>query len=493
MDIWQLGLASQVEHVRTKAVSAEDVASAYFERIEAVDDRIGSYLRLDREGAMAQARAVDEQIRTGQDPGPLAGACIALKDIFVTKGLETTCGSKILEGFIPPYESTVAARLKAAGAVVLGKANMDEFAMGSSTEHSAYRVCRNPWDLDRVPGGSSGGSAAAVAAGLCSVSMGTDTGGSIRQPAALCGVTGLRPTYGRVSRYGMIAFASSLDQAGPLGRSAQDCALVLEATAGRDPCDSTSLDEPVGQYREACQTGFEGMSVGIPKEYFREGLDPQIEAAVRQGIETLAVNGARIKEVSLPHTEYAIAAYYIISPAEASSNLARYDGVRYGYRTRDAADLMDMYCRSRAEGFGSEVKRRIMLGTYVLSAGYYDAYYGRAQKVRTLIADDFRRAFNDCDVLVTPTSPVTAFKVGSRMSDPLQMYLADIYTISCNLAGLTGISIPCGLDSQGLPIGMQMLAPALGEEQLFRVAAGYQRLTDWHRRWPEVAEAQEAE
>ena len=487
MEHWKLSVAEQVDAVRSGHVTAEALATEYLERIEALDGRLGAYLLVDREGALAQARSVDQALARGQDPGPLAGICVGLKDIFTTKGLATTCASKILEGYEPPYESTVASMLKQAGAVVLGKLNMDEFAMGSSSEHSAYRVCRNPWDLERVPGGSSGGSAAAVAAGLCALAMGTDTGGSIRQPAALCGVSGIKPTYGRVSRHGLVAFASSLDQAGPLGRSAADCAAALEAVSGRDPNDATSLPHPVGAYRRACEAGVEGMTLGVPEEYFSEGLDPEIEKAVRAAIAELEAAGAKVRSVSLPHTKYAVAAYYILSPAEVSSNLARYDGVRYGHRTQQAGNLEEMYRRSRAEGFGPEVKRRIMLGTYVLSAGYYDAYYGTAQRVRTLIRRDFEQAFDSCDAIVTPTSPVPAFRLGERLSDPLEMYLADAYTISCNLAGLPGMSIPCGLTSQGLPVGVQILGPLLGEEAVFRVAGAYQERTDWHEAWPAFA------
>ncbi len=487
MEHWKLSLAEQVAAVRSGRVTVEALATEYLERIEALDGQLGAYLLVDREGALAQARALDSALSAGADPGPLTGVCVGLKDIFVTEGLETTCGSKILEGFRPPYESAVAARLKQAGAVILGKLNMDEFAMGSSNEHSAYRVCKNPWDLDRVPGGSSGGSAAAVAAGLCALAMGTDTGGSIRQPAAFCGVSGIKPTYGRVSRHGLVAFASSLDQAGPLGRSARDCAAALEVLSGRDPKDATSLPHPVGAYVEACSAGLQGMTIGVPEEYFAEGLDPEVEAAVRSAIAELEAAGAKVRSVHLPHTKYAVAAYYIISPAEASSNLARYDGVRYGHRTERAGNLEEMYRRSRGEGFGPEVKRRIMLGTYVLSAGYYDAYYGRAQRVRTLIRRDFEQAFSSCDVIATPTSPVAAFGLGELVTDPLEMYLADAYTISCNLAGLPGMSIPCGQTSEGLPVGLQLLGPTLGEEAIFRVAGAYQERTDWHQTWPAFA------
>jgi aspartyl-tRNA(Asn)/glutamyl-tRNA(Gln) amidotransferase subunit A len=410
---------------------------------------------------------------------------VGLKDIFVTKGIETTAGSKILKGFVPPYESTATARLEAAGAVSLGKLNLDEFAMGSSNENSAYHPVRNPWDLERVPGGSSGGSAAAVAASLCAGTLGTDTGGSIRQPASLCGVVGVKPTYGRVSRYGVIAFASSLDHPGPFGRTVEDAAALLEVIAGHDPMDSTSIPQPAGRYRQASRAGLSGMRLGVPKEYFQAGMDAEVEAAVRAALDELGRLGARLVPVSLPHTKYAIATYYLICTAEASSNLARYDGVRYGHRTAEASSLEELYGKTRGEGFGAESKRRIVLGTYVLRAGYYEAYYGKALRVRRLIADDFVAAFNACDVLVTPTSPTPAFKLGERAADPLQMYLADIYTVAPPLAGVPALSQCCGFTKSGLPIGLQTIGPALGEEAVFRVAGAYEAATDWHRRLPE--------
>jgi aspartyl-tRNA(Asn)/glutamyl-tRNA(Gln) amidotransferase subunit A len=476
--------------LRAKEVSSRELTQAYLERIARVDGKLGSYLLVDGEKALAAADAADAAFARGQAPGPLTGVPIALKDIFVTAGTETTVASKILAGWIPPYDGTVVARLRAAGAVLLGKLNMDEFAMGSSNENSSVKPCRNPWDLGRVPGGSSGGSAAAVAAGLCAAALGTDTGGSIRTPAAFTGIVGLKPTYGRVSRYGVVAFASSLDQVGPMTRTVEDAALLMEVIGGHDPLDATSIDLPQPKYTDACRaTDLKGLRVGLPAEYFGAGIDPEVEAAVRAAIAQLETLGASVVPVSLPHSEYAVACYYILCTAEASSNLARYDGVRYGLRVADKnSNLLDMYRATRGAGFGPEVKRRIMLGTYALRSGYYDAYYGRAQKVRALIKRDFDRAFAECDVIATPASPTAAFKLGEKSSDPLAMYLADIYTISCNLAGIPGISVPCGFTRANLPIGLQLLGPALGEPVLFRAAAAYERATDWHtRRAPEVA------
>jgi aspartyl-tRNA(Asn)/glutamyl-tRNA(Gln) amidotransferase subunit A len=475
--------------VRAKTRSALEVTREYLARIAARDEALGCYYRVDGEGAEAAARAVDERIARGEDPGPLAGVPVGLKDLLVTRGLETTAGSKILAGWVPPYDGTCVARLRAAGAVVLGKLSMDEFAMGSSNETSAFGPVRNPWDPGRVPGGSSGGSAAAVAAGLACATLGTDTGGSIRQPASFTGVSGCKPTYGRVSRYGVIAFASSLDQVGPFGRSAADCARVLEVIAGHDPLDATSLDQPVPRYSDAVGAGAAGLRIGVPEEYF-DKTDPAIAALVDEAVAALCAAGATRVPVKLPHTAHGIAAYYLIATAEASSNLARYDGIRYGHRAAGAASLHELYMKSRAEGFGPEVKRRIMLGTYALRAGYYDAYYLRAQKVRTLIRRDFAQAFAECDVIATPTSPTVAFRLGERTADPLAMYMADVFTIPCNLAGLPGLSIPCGLlappDDAGvrLPVGLQLLGPPLGEEALFRAAGEYQRRTDWHTRRP---------
>jgi len=464
---------------------SRDLVDAYLDRIKRLDEKLGCFLLVDAAGARQAADAIDRKVAAGDSVGPLAGVPIGLKDIFVTRGMETTAGSKILKGFIPPYESTVSGRLAAAGAINLGKINMDEFAMGSSNENSAYKPVRNPWDLERVPGGSSGGSAAALAASLCAGTLGTDTGGSIRQPASLCGIVGVKPTYGRVSRYGVIAFASSLDHPGPFGRTVEDAAALLEVIAGHDPMDSTSIPQPAGSYVKACSAGIAGLRIGMPKEYFQSGMDPEIEAAVRAAIDELGRAGAKVVPVSLPHTQYAIATYYLICTAEASSNLARYDGVRYGHRTAEAASLEELYAKTRGEGFGKEPKRRIILGTYVLRAGYYEAYYGKALRVRRLIANDFSAAFNECDVLVTPTSPTPAFKLGERSADPLEMYLADIYTVAPPLAGVPALSQCCGFTRSGLPIGLQTIGPALGEEAVFRVAGAYQARTDWHKRLPQ--------
>ncbi|MGH7366054.1 MAG: Asp-tRNA(Asn)/Glu-tRNA(Gln) amidotransferase subunit GatA [Candidatus Rokuibacteriota bacterium] len=457
--------------------------SEYLARIERLDPEVHAFLTVTRNDALRDAAEADARFKAGTPRGPLDGVPVALKDVFCTRGIRTTCGSKILEGFVPPYDATVVARLYEAGAVLLGKLNMDEFAMGSSTEHSAFFTTRNPWDLARVPGGSSGGASAAVAADLAALSLGTDTGGSIRQPAAFCGVLGMKPTYGRVSRYGLIAFASSLDQVGPLAKDAEDAALLLQAIAGPDPMDSTAVDVPVPDYRAALGRGIEGMTIGVPAEYFMDGIDPEVEQAVRAAIATLEQLGARPEPVSLPHTEYGLAAYYVIAPAEASSNLARYDGVKYGLRASGARDLIDMYSKTRAAGFGAEVKRRVMLGTYVLSAGYHDAYYGQAQKVRTLVRRDFEQAFARVDLIVAPTTPGVAFKMGEK-EDPLQMYLNDIFTIPVSLAGLPGVSIPGGFTQAGLPIGLQLIGRAFDEATLLRAAHAYQQATTWHLRKP---------
>jgi aspartyl-tRNA(Asn)/glutamyl-tRNA(Gln) amidotransferase subunit A len=471
------------EALRGGQVSAVDLAEAYLARIEAVEPRLHAFVTVTADRARAQARAADARRAAGED-APLLGLPIALKDVLCTAGVRTTCSSRILEGFVPPYNATVVGRLEAAGAVTLGKTNMDEFAMGSSTENSAFHPTRNPWDLDRVPGGSSGGSAAVVGAWAAPAALGSDTGGSIRQPAALCGVVGMKPTYGRVSRFGLIAFASSLDQIGPFARTAADCALLLNVVAGHDPRDATSLPEPVPDYLAALDGDLRGLRVGVPREYFGAGMEPGADAAVRAAIDQLAALGASVGEVSLPHTEYGVAVYYLIAPAEASANLARYDGVKYGYAA-PASTLLDAYLRTRDQGFGPEVKRRIMLGTYALSTGYYDAYYLKAQKVRTLIKADFDRAFEQYDVLAAPTSPTVAFRLGERVEDPLAMYLSDICTIPVNLAGLPGISVPCGF-ADGLPVGLQLITPPLEEGRLFQVAHRYQQATDWHRRRPPV-------
>jgi aspartyl-tRNA(Asn)/glutamyl-tRNA(Gln) amidotransferase subunit A len=477
-------IASATARLEAGELTAHDLTSELLSRIESDDGALGCYVRTDPDGALSAARASDARRVAGAPGRPLEGISVGVKDNFLTKGLETTCCSRILEGFVPPYDGTAVARLRAAGAVIPGKLNMDEFAMGSSNERSALGPVRNPWDLTRVPGGSSGGSAAAVAAGLCSGALGTDTGGSIRQPAAMCGVVGLKPTYGRVSRYGVVAFASSLDQVGPLGRTVEDCARLLGVVAGHDPRDSTSSELPVPDYVAACGRGLEGLRVGVPREYFVDGMEPEVEARVREAIDVLRALGAEVVDVTLPHTPYAVAAYYLVATAEASSNLARYDGIRYGRRAEGAGDLAELYARSRAEGFGPEVKRRIMLGTHALSAGYYDAYYLRALKVRSLIRQDFLSAFEGVDAIACPTAPTTAFRLGERLDDPLSMYLGDIFTIPCNLAGLPGISVPCGFSSAGLPVGLQLLGAPFAEETLLAVAAAYEGATEWSARRP---------
>lgn len=469
------------ERVRSGEVAAADVAEASLARIEAVDDRVRALLTVTPEVARAQATAVDRAIAAGEDAGPLAGVPVAVKDNLCTHGVRTTCGSRILPQFVPPYDATVVARLRGAGAVMVGKANLDEFAMGSSTENSAYGPSRNPWDLDRVPGGSSGGSAAAVAAREAPAALGSDTGGSIRQPASLCGIVGVKPTYGRVSRYGLVAYASSLDQVGPLARSVDDSALLLSVIAGADPRDATCVDVPVPDYRAAAAAGMRGLRIGVPREFFAEGVDPAVGALVRAAVERLCEEGASAEDCSLPSVSYCLSAYYIIAPAEASSNLARYDGVKYGHRAGAHAGHIGLMERTRAEGFGAEVQQRIMIGTYALSAGYYDAYYRRAQQVRTLIRRDFDAAFERFDVLATPTSPTVAFKVGEKADDPLAMKLADVCTLPVNMAGIPAMSLPCGFH-EGLPVGLQLIAAAFCEETMFRAAYAYERTTDWHTR-----------
>jgi aspartyl-tRNA(Asn)/glutamyl-tRNA(Gln) amidotransferase subunit A len=468
-----------------KEVSATDVVSAFLERIERFDPKLDSYLTLLADAAVEDARQFDQGARD-VCLSPLAGIPLAIKDVLCMQGVRTTCASRILERFVPPYDGTVVANLKKAGAIFLGKTNMDEFAMGSSTENSAYKPTRNPWDLNRVPGGSSGGSAAAVAADLCAGALGSDTGGSIRQPASFCGVVGLKPTYGRVSRYGLVAFASSLDQIGPITKDVEDAALLLQVIAGHDPKDSTSVDQPVPDYRAGLNESIKGLRLGIPKEYFADGMHAEVTSVVQNAILTCQKLGAEIREVSLPHTEYGVAAYYIIAPAEASSNLARYDGVKYGYRVADARELMTMYRQSRSQGFGSEVKRRIMLGTYVLSAGYYDAYYKKASQVRTLIREDFLKAFAQCDALLAPVAPIPAFNIGEKTDDPLQMYLSDVFTLPASLAGIPGISVPCGFSSDKLPIGLQILGPHFREDLILRIAYQFEQATPHLRSKPEL-------
>jgi aspartyl-tRNA(Asn)/glutamyl-tRNA(Gln) amidotransferase subunit A len=476
------------------AVSAEEITGAYLDRARALDDRLHAFLYRDEESALGQARAVDVKRRAGAPLGALAGVPIAIKDVLCTLGQPTTCGSRILENFRPPYDATVVSRLKGADAVVIGKTNMDEFAMGSSTENSAYGPTRNPWNLDYIPGGSSGGSAVAVAADLAPIALGSDTGGSIRQPAALCGVVGLKPTYGRVSRYGLIAFASSLDQIGPFAHDVADAALLLQVISGHDRLDSTCVEAEVPDYLKSLDTPPNPLRIGLVREFFGEGLEHQVEVAVREAVRVYESAGAKVREVSLPHSKYGVPAYYIVAPAECSSNLARYDGTIYGHRAADFSPatpaeenlppLIRMMMASRAEGFGAEVKRRIMLGTFALSAGYADQYYNQALKVRRLIRDDFDAAFKDVDVLLGPTSPTPAFRLGERTANPLAMYLSDIYTITANLAGIPGLSIPCGLTKEGLPIGLQLLAPAFAEDTLLRTARVFERATDWHAKRP---------
>jgi aspartyl-tRNA(Asn)/glutamyl-tRNA(Gln) amidotransferase subunit A len=463
-------------------LTAEAISVAFLERIQRIDPRIRAFLAV--EDGVTSAQAVDAKRRRGEPLGKLAGIPVAVKDVLCTKGKRTTAGSKILQSFVPPYDAHVITKLREADAILIGKTNCDEFAMGSSTENSAYQVTRNPWDLVRIPGGSSGGSAAAVAASMAPLALGTDTGGSIRQPASHCGVGGVKPSYGRVSRFGLIAYGSSLDQVGPLAHSVRDAALLLEVIAGHDPRDSTSVNSPVPSYTVTVDQPIKPLTIGVAKEFFGEGLDSEVEQAVRDALKVYASHGAKIQEITLPHTPYAVAVYYLVATAEASSNLARYDGVHFGHRTEKFAGLIDMVKKSRGGGFGAEVKRRIMLGTYALSSGYIDAYYLKALKVRRLIRQDFDQAFKECDVVIGPTSPTPAFKIGEKTADPLAMYLSDIYTISANLAGICGISIPCGFTKTGLPIGLQILAAPFAEETLLRVARMFERETDWHRRRP---------
>ena len=475
------------EKLRAGEVTSRQMTEAVLQRIEAVEPTLHAYIRVLKDDALAQADAIDDLLKKGDiEPTYLTGIPLAVKDVICTKGVTTTCGSKILENFVPQYDATVMEKLKAHHPVLLGKTNMDEFAMGSSTENSAYGATRNPYDIERVPGGSSGGSAAAVAAGEAIAALGTDTGGSIRQPAAFCNITGLKPTYGRVSRYGVVAYASSLDQVGPLAKDVFDAAILLEAISGHDPKDSTSAKLPAPKYTQALTGDVHGLKIGMPQEYFAAGLDPDIDRAVRNAIATLEKLGARVQEVSLPNTKYGVATYYIIAPSEASSNLARYDGVKYGYRAKEYADLSEMYAKSRAEGFGEEVIRRVMLGTYALSSGYYDAYYLKAQKARTLLRQDFEAAFKQVDVIAAPITPTPPPKLGEMVNDPLTMYLSDIYTVPVNLAGVTGISIPCGLTSGGLPIGLQLIGGHFQEETVLRAAFAFQEQTDFHTTFPKI-------
>jgi aspartyl-tRNA(Asn)/glutamyl-tRNA(Gln) amidotransferase subunit A len=476
--------------IRNRHTTSRDAVARTLDRIERLDPKLHAFMSCDGERALRTAHSIDGRLERGEEIGLLAGVPIVIKDNLCTRAGRTTCSSKILENFAAPYDACVVEKLEAAGAVIVGKTNLDEFAMGSSTENSAFGPTLNPWNLDHVPGGSSGGSAVAVAADFVAGSIGSDTGGSIRQPASFCGVTGLKPTYGRVSRYGLVAYGSSLDQIGPFGRSAHDVAVLLGVMAGKDPRDSTSVERPVPDYLAALDQPLDGVRIGFAEEYFGEGLDPEVRAAVEAAIDVYRSAGANVSTIHLPHMKYAIACYYLIATAEASSNLARYDGVHYGHRTAEPADYVDMYCASRQEGFGDEVKRRIMLGTYALSSGYYDAYYLRALKVRTLIRRDFERAFEQVDAIISPTAPTPAVAIGERTDDPLAMYLLDIYTVSANLAGIPALSMPCGFSAKGLPIGVQLMGPHFAEDRLLQIAGIYQSNTVWHTRVPPIANGQ---
>jgi aspartyl-tRNA(Asn)/glutamyl-tRNA(Gln) amidotransferase subunit A len=481
MELFELTLYELHGKLKRGETSSVEATKAFLARIEAVEPRVKAFITVTPDEALKSAAEADARIAAG-NMEILTGIPVALKDIFLTRGIRTTCASRMLADFIPPYDATSWQRLKQQGAVLLGKLNQDEFAMGSSCESSAFGVTRNPWDLDRIAGGSSGGSAAAVAAQEATATLGTDTGGSIRQPASHCGCVGLKPTYGRVSRYGVIAYASSLDQVGPITRDVTDCAIMLGALAGHDPADSTSVNLPVPDYAGALATGLKGLRIGLPREYYIAGLDADVKKTMEEAIETCKRLGAEIREISLPHTDYAVATYYIIATAEASSNLARYDGVRFGHRAREAAGLIDMYMKSRSEGFGTEVKRRIMIGTYALSSGYYDAYYLKAQKARTLIMRDFLTAFEDVDVILTPVAPPPPIRIGEKTQDPLQMYLSDIFTIPVNLAGTCAITAPAGLSRDGLPIGLQLIGRPFGEETIIRAAYAFEQATEWHKK-----------
>jgi aspartyl-tRNA(Asn)/glutamyl-tRNA(Gln) amidotransferase subunit A len=478
-------LAQARADLKNKKYSAVELAESVYQRIDQVEERVQAYIHLTREIALEQAKEADRKIAAGED-APLLGLPIALKDLICMEGTRTTCASNILDQFVSPYDATVAKRLKSAGAVIIGKTNMDEFAMGSSNENSWHHQTHNPWALDRVPGGSSGGSAAAVAAGECLAALGSDTGGSIRQPASFCGITGLKPTYGRVSRFGLVAFASSFDQIGPMTRTVEDAAILLNVIGGNDPFDSTCVDVALPDFTQGLNQNLKGRKLGIPKEYFNSGIDPEVQKKVEESIQALVELGMEKVEISLPHTDYAVATYYILACAEASTNLSRYDGVKYGYRSGKSDNLMNMYTNTREEGFGEEVKRRIVLGTFVLSSGYYDAYYLKGQKVRTLIKQDFEEAFKQCDVIAGPISPVPAFKAGENLDDPLKMYLSDIFTISANLAGIPGMSVPCGFTSTGLPIGLQLMTRHFDEETLLATGHQFQQTTDAHLQLPKL-------
>ncbi len=487
----RLSAYQAIDLVKKKQITVSEILQDIIKRIEQVEESIKAFLTLNLKEALQEAKDYDRKINLGEEVPPYVGMMIAVKDNIVTKGIETTCGSKILKGFFPPYNATVIEKLKEAGAIIIGKTNLDEFAMGSSTENSAYQVTRNPWVLSRVPGGSSGGSAAAVVADESQVALGTDTGGSIRQPASFCGIVGLKPTYGRVSRYGLIAFASSLDQIGPLTKNVKDCALLMNIISGSDHRDSTSQDIEVSNYLNYCQEGLKNIKIGIPREYFQEKMDREVKEAFDKSLLIIERMGAELEEISLPHTAYSLPTYYLIANAEASSNLARYDGIQYGYRSQDFHNLFSLYCKTRSEGFGKEVKRRILLGTYALSSGYYDAYYLKAQKVRTLIKEDFDQAFKKIDLLLTPTSPTPAFKLGEKITDPLMMYLSDIFTIPVNLAGLPALSINCGFSQEGLPIGLQIIGPPFGEGKIIKVAYNFEQQNEIEKKKPSIGEIKE--
>ena len=492
MNLYELSASELLKKIKNKELTSTEVVKYFIERIKSLEPKVNAFMSVEKDTALRQAENIDKKISEAAIVGSLAGLPVAIKDNICIKGLKTTCSSKILENFISPYDASVVRKLHSSDAVFIGKTNMDEFAMGSSTENSAYKTTRNPWNTEHIPGGSSGGSAACVSARMVPLAIGSDTGGSIRQPAGCCGVVGMKPTYGRVSRYGLVAFASSLDQIGPLATNVKDCALLLEIISGYDNLDSTSVDIPVEKYSENLNKEIKGLRLGLPKEYFIEGIQKEVKESVESAAKVLENLGCIIEEVSLPHTEYAVSVYYIIAPSEASANLERYDGVKYGYRasgTDNAGDteLIRMYKKTRGEGFGPEVKRRIMLGTYALSAGYYDAYYGKAQKVRTLIKKDFDEVFKRVDAIITPTAPSTAFKIGEKIDDPLQMYLSDVFTIPCNLAGLPGLSVPCGFSSDGLPIGLQILGKPFDEQTILRIGYFYEQSSSWHKQIPAMA------
>ena len=486
MQLYELTIQEAHALLKAKKISSQELTRSVLDRIESIENQVDAFITITGEDALAAADAADDRIAQG-NVSYLTGIPIGVKDLICTNGIKTTCGSRILENFLPTYDATVIRKLKANGAVLMGKLNMDEFAMGSSTEHSAIKITRNPWDPSRIPGGSSGGSAAAVAADMCLGALGSDTGGSIRQPASHCGIVGLKPTYGRISRFGLVAFASSLDQIGPLAKNVQDCALMMNTIAGYDPKDSTSVPKELPDFTSFLDEDLQGVTVGIPKEVAAlEGLDTDVSAAVDEAVRVIESRGAQCVEISLPNTQHVVAVYYVIAPCEASSNLARYDGVKYGYRNGDQATLVDMYRTTRTAGFGPEVQRRIIIGTYCLSAGYYDAYYGKASQVRTLIVEDFNKAFQSCDVIITPVAPTPAFKIGENVDDPLKMYLSDVFTLSANLAGIPGLSVPCGFSTDGLPIGLQILGKHFDEGHILKVGYGFEQATDVHKQKPNI-------